>query len=159
MVQPPGVVLPPASFGTVTASEAEAALRPPPPAAAGGWTDLEEGRRGSRRGGEERAAPSISPGGVEGWRGVRGSPPPPDHCPVQGETALPGVRGARVTRQANKSWGDRNKPMWNRCGLARTAINSFPFWEPPGRPPPSLLWRGEVGFQPPALHAARLMGR
>lgn len=114
MVQPPGVELSLASFGTVTASEAEAVLRPPPPAAAGGWKDLEEGRRGSRRGGEERAAPSISPGGVEGWRGVRGSPPPLDIRPVQGETTLPGVRGARVTGQAMSLRGTEI----NQCGAA-----------------------------------------
>lgn len=99
-------------------------------------------RKQERRGGKSCSQYILGRGWrMEGWRGVPGSPPPPDHPPVQGTTVRTGVRGARVTRQAMSLRGDGNEPMWSCCGLARTeiiAINSFPFWEPPGRPPPSL---------------------
>lgn len=160
MVQPPGAVLPPTPSRAVAASAAEATLCPPP-AAAEGWKDLEEGRREGRRGGEKRAAPSRSPGGEWRMRGAPRAPPPPGLPPVQGATARPWVHEAGAIGQAMSLGGTE----MNQCGAAagkpglRLAINSFPFPEPPGCPPPSLLGRGEVGFQPPVPHAARLMGR
>lgn len=114
-------------------------------------------RKQERRGG--KSCSQYIPG--RGWRmGAAGSPPPPDHPPVQGAIARTGVRRARVTRQAISLKGDGNEPMWSRFGLARTAISHqlFPIlgasWASP-----SLLRRGEVGFQPPALHAAPFNGQ
>lgn len=100
MVQPPEADLPPAPSRAAAASAAGAMLPPPPPAAAKSWKDLEEGRREGRRGGEERAAPSWSPGGQWRMRGAPGSPPLLCQPPVQGAIACPWVLEAGVIGQA-----------------------------------------------------------
>lgn len=106
-----------------------------------GRTWRREGKEAGEEGRKE-LLPVYPPGGVGGWRGVPGSPPPPDHPSVQGATARTRVRGARVAGQAMSLTGEGNEPMWNRSGLARTAISHqlFPIlgasWVSPSRPPP-----------------------